>query len=65
MFDGGVTMSRIEPVPPEFRAVFLDGGWRKIERVYGARTSLLNKWLVMCGFEEVKAERRVAKRGRA
>lgn len=58
------SMYRIEPVPPEFRQQFLDGGWRRVERLYGARTSLLNKWLVICGFEQVKAERRVAKRGR-
>ena len=37
------------PPPPEFAEQFADGGWRRVERIYGARTSLIRKWIAMTG----------------
>ena len=50
---------RVPPVPPEFVQQFGEGGWRRIERVYGARNDLVRKWIVLAGGErELKAKRR-------
>ena len=51
-----------EPLPPNFVANFLEGGWRKIERMYGARTDVNVKWLHMAGGDELIARRKIAKR---
>ena len=37
------------PPPPEFAEQFADGGWRRVERIYGARTSLIRKWIALTG----------------
>jgi hypothetical protein len=36
-------------VPPEFLDQFVEGGWRRVERIYGARTSQIRKWIAMTG----------------
>lgn len=49
----------VPPVPENFVQNFMEGGWRRIERIYGARNDLVRKWIVMCGGErELKAKRR-------
>lgn len=47
----------VRPVPPEFAATFVEGGWRKIERVYHARTDLLTKWKAIRGDDVLKSLR--------
>lgn len=50
---------RVPPVPPEFVQQFCEGGWRRIERLYGARNDLVRKWIALAGGEwELKAKRR-------
>ncbi|QEH79927.1 hypothetical protein EIK56_18025 [Sphingomonas sp. C8-2] len=50
---------RIPPVPIEFVDQFLEGGYRRIERIYGGRNDLVRKWMEMAGGEHVlKAMRR-------
>lgn len=46
------------PPPPGFADRFISDGWRGVERIYGARTSLLLKWIEMCGGPELHARRR-------
>lgn len=41
----------IPPPPPEYAETFRKGGWRMVERVYGARTDLHLKWQTMLGIE--------------
>lgn len=49
----------VPPVPDGFVQHFMEGGWRRIERIYGARNDLVRKWIVMAGGErELKAKRR-------
>lgn len=48
----------IPPVPPNFAKVFIDDGWRGVERHYGARTALLLKWIEECGGEDLHQKRR-------
>jgi hypothetical protein len=53
------------PTPPEFKAQFLKGGWRQVERIYGARTDLLLKWIAhVGGLPALQAERAAVRRGR-
>lgn len=52
----------IPPVPPEFAREFVAGGWRRVERLYNARTDLLLKWIDMSGGEQLYAERRARMR---
>lgn len=48
-----------EPAPPGFRERFILDGWRGIERYYGARTDVMNRWIEECGgIDVLKAERR-------
>lgn len=42
--------------PPEFAEQFADGGWRRVERIYGARTSLIRKWIAMTGADKVRRD---------
>jgi hypothetical protein len=52
------------PAPPEFKAQFLKGGWRQIERIYGARTDLLLKWIAQVGgLAALQAERAAMRKG--
>ena len=39
----------IPPPPPEFAEQFAIGGWRQVERLYGARTDLILKWIDQTG----------------
>lgn len=39
----------IPPPPPEFAHEFATGGWRRVERLYGARTDMLLAWAAQCG----------------
>ena len=54
----------IPPPPPEFKQCFLKGGWRYVERLYGARTDLIRKWIdLVGGLDALQAERAQMKRG--
>ena len=48
----------IPPVPPYFADDFVRGGWREVERLYGARTDLLLKWIELSGGEKLYQRRR-------
>ncbi len=48
---------QIPPVPPEFAAEFIAGGWRRVERLYGARTDLLLKWVTLSGGDALYGRR--------
>lgn len=50
------TIRFIPPAPPEFRDEFAKGGWRRVERIYGARTDLLLKWIAMTGAQAARDE---------
>lgn len=52
------TARSMPPVPDEFDENYISGGWRKLERVYGARTTLLLKWMEIRGRERLDALRR-------
>lgn len=58
-----VSTKVLPPVPPEFGAVFVEKGWRGIERMYGARTDLLVKWREMAGGARLDELRREYLRG--
>ncbi len=53
----------IQPAPPEFAEEFVRGGWRRVERLYGARTDTLLKWIEMCGGQELHKRRAETWRG--
>ena len=53
------------PPPPEFAQQFIEGGWRRIERLYNCRTHLGMKWIEMCGGNDLKARRKAHMRGEA
>lgn len=56
--------TKVTPPPPaEFAAEFVRGGWRRVERLYGARTDRLLKWIEMAGGAELYAKRRAARSG--
>jgi hypothetical protein len=42
--------------PPEFASQFAKGGWRRVERLYGARTDLIRKWISMTGAERARKD---------
>lgn len=44
--------------PADFADCFISHGWRGVERFFGARTSVLLKWIEICGGEELHARRR-------
>lgn len=52
----------IPSVPPYFADDFIRGGWREVERLYGARTDLLLKWIELCGGDELYERRKEAMR---
>lgn len=39
----------IPPPPPEFPEQFELGGWERVERIYGARSDLVRKWIALTG----------------
>lgn len=57
-------LRHIPPVPPYFAEDFVAGGWRQVERLYGARTDLLLKWIEMSGGEGLYERRRQHMRDR-
>lgn len=42
------------PAPPEFAAEFAAGGWRRVERLYGARTDVILKWIATTGAQALR-----------
>lgn len=44
--------------PPGFAERFVADGWRGVERVYGASTQLLLKWIEASGGEDLYRRRR-------
>lgn len=57
-------LRHVPPVPEGFARRFVSGGWREVERIYGARTDLLIKWIEMSGGDELHALRRAHMRGK-
>lgn len=51
-------LRHIPACPPEFATEFVVGGWRRVERIYNARTDLLLKWIEMSGGEALYKRRR-------
>lgn len=51
-------LRHVPPVPPGFADSFVTGGWRQVERLYGARTDLLLKWIEMSGGPSLHEQRR-------
>lgn len=51
-------LRHVPAVPPSFADRFVAGGWREVERLYGARTDLLLKWIQMSGGEDLHKRRR-------
>lgn len=58
-------LRHIPAVPEGFSRRFIAGGWREVERIYGARTDLLLKWIEMSGGEDLHAQRRAHMRTRS
>lgn len=56
---------RIQPPPPDFEKVFIEGGWRAVERAYGERSNVVNRWLHFLGADRVKALRQDYLNGQA
>lgn len=52
-------------VPPEFAQVFVRGGWRLMERLYGARTDANVKWLEVAGAARLRQLRKAWLHGEA
>lgn len=44
--------------PGEFARCFIEGGWRRLERVYGARTDRLVAWMHLAGGTALDEARR-------
>lgn len=44
-----MTHRTFPPPPPEFRAEFEKGGWERVEKLYGARTDVIRKWIEITG----------------
>ncbi len=53
----------LPPMPPEFPVIFVKGGWRLAEHLYGARTDLLVKWMEIAGADRLRGLRREYQRG--
>lgn len=48
-----IPTDRYPPAPEGFRDRFIDpttrGGWRGVERAYGARREVIQRWIAECG----------------
>lgn len=44
-----IPTGRYPPVPEGFRQRFIEQGWRGVERVYGARREVIQRWIAECG----------------
>lgn len=53
----------IPPVPMHFETTYITGGWRAVERQYGARTDIHLKWFEMSGGDALHEKRREYLRG--
>ena len=45
------------PVPAGFAALFVDRGWRAIERRYGASNDVIHAWIAHAGGPGLRAKR--------
>jgi hypothetical protein len=53
----------IAPVPPNFVRNFVEGGWRRLERVYGCRDDVILTWMeISGGLEAMQDQRRAYQR---
>jgi hypothetical protein len=53
------------PLPADFRAVFLKGGWKLAERTFGCSNAVLMQWIAASGGPDLLSERaRVQRCGR-
>lgn len=58
-----ILTQRHPPMPEGFRARFIKDGWRGVERTYGYRRSILQRFIAECGgLDVLQAERRAARR---
>lgn len=48
----------VPDLPENFAKNFIEGGWRRLERVYGCRDDVILAWMAMCGGLEVMQQRR-------
>ena len=48
---------RVPSAPPGFEDEFVRGGWRGVERAYGAPTDLILKWIDRSGREQLYRRR--------
>ena len=59
-----IQSDRHSPPPEGFRERFIDptprGGWRGVERAYGARREVIQRWIAMSGGPQQLAEARKA-----
>lgn len=60
-----IPADRYPPPPEGFRERFIDptprGGWRGVERAYGARREVIQRWIAECGGPtQLAAARRAA-----
>jgi len=57
-----IPIDRFPPLPEGFRDRFIDpttrGGWRGVERAYGARREVIMRWIAECGGPKQLAEAR-------
>lgn len=57
-----MTSDRFPPPPEGFRDRFIDptprGGWRGVERAYGARREVIQRWIAESGGPQQLAEAR-------
>lgn|GEM_PF-1784452 len=47
---------RIKRIPPEFEDNFIEGGWPRVNTMYGKRCA--NRWFVALGAERLKEARK-------
>ena len=52
-----IGIGAIRAVPPNFAAVFIEHGWRGIERCFGGRSHEHNAWIAACGGGELRRQR--------
>ncbi|WP_159975852.1 MULTISPECIES: hypothetical protein [unclassified Novosphingobium] len=44
-----IITGRFPPLPEGFRKRFIEQGWRGVERVYGARREVIQRWIAEAG----------------
>ena len=52
-----IGVAAVRPTPEGFAAVFIEHGWRGVERSYGGRSHEHNAWIEACGGDELRRQR--------